>query len=345
MTHIERDVSLAPLTTLGLGGAAKRFTRVFELAELRQALHAAGDDPVLILGGGSNLVVRDTGFPGLVIQLAIDKMRLVSDRKTAVVSVSAGVVWDAFVAQMVGAGYAGLECMSGIPGLVGATPMQNVGAYGQEVSDTILFVRALDRETGDIVELDNAACELAYRTSRFRGTHAGRFVIVEVVFGLAQSRTSAPIKYPELSKALGIADGGVAPLAAVRDTVIRLRRGKGMVVDPGDPESRSAGSFFTNPIVDAATVAQLGTRVVATFPSWPAPGGHTKLAAGWLIERAGFAKGYTRGRVGISHKHALALVNRGGGTATELLDLAREIQEGVFDKLGIALHPEPIIVG
>jgi UDP-N-acetylmuramate dehydrogenase len=342
---IERDVPLAPRTTLGLGGNAKRFARATELAELREALAAAGDEPVLILGGGSNLVVRDSGFPGLVISVAIDKLGFVTDRKTAVVSVSAGVVWDDFVAQMVSAGYVGLECMSGIPGLVGATPMQNVGAYGQEVGDTILFVRALDRETGEIVEIDNAGCRFAYRTSMFRGTHAGRFVIVEVVFRLEHGKASAPIKYPELSKALGIADGDRAPLAAVRDTVIRLRRGKGMVVDPGDPESRSAGSFFTNPIVDAAAVAQLRARVNGTFPSWPALDNKTKLAAGWLIERAGFAKGYTRGRVGISHKHALALVNRGGGTATELLDLAREIQDGVHERLGIALHPEPIIVG
>lgn len=347
MISIERDISLAPLTTLGLGGRAQRFVRVMHLDELRDAIGQAGSDPILFLGGGSNLVVRDGGFAGLVIQLGIDKVRVNKTSmksRDAVVVASAGVVWDDFVAQMIAAGYAGLECLSGIPGMVGATPMQNVGAYGQEVSGTIQFVRALDRATGDVVEIDGRDCGFGYRTSRFRGDD--RYVIVEVGFALKSSPASAPIQYAELSKALGIAEGERAPLARVRDTVIRLRRGKGMVVDPGDPESRSAGSFFTNPIVDPPTRAAFEARLGgATYPSWPADGGHTKLAAGWLIERAGFEKGYTRGRVGISHKHALALVNRGGGTATELLALAREIQDGVRDRLGIELHPEPIIVG
>jgi UDP-N-acetylmuramate dehydrogenase len=341
---IERDVSLAPFTTLGLGGPARRFCRVFEIAQLRDALREAGDEPVMILGGGSNLVVRDSGFPGLVIQLAIDKVQVIAAQSHAVATVGAGVKWDDFVAQTISAGYAGLECLSGIPGLVGATPMQNVGAYGQEVGDTIQFVRALDRTTGEVVEISAADCGFRYRHSRFRGDD--RFVIVEVVFGLRRSRASMPIQYAELSKSLGISNGDVAPLSLVRETVIRLRRGKGMVVDPGDPESRSAGSFFTNPIVDADTRAAFEARLEgATYPSWPAEDGKTKLAAGWLIERAGFRKGYTRGHVGISHKHALALVNRGGGTATELLDLAKEIQDGVRAKLSIELHPEPIIVG
>ncbi len=344
---IEHDVSLAPYTTLGLGGRAKRFVRVLHLDELRDALAAAGDDPVLFLGGGSNLVVRDSGFPGLVIQLGIDKVRVTKTSmraRDAVVVASAGVVWDDFVAEMIAAGYAGLECLSGIPGLVGATPMQNVGAYGQEVADTIVFVRALDRQTGDVVEIDGKDCGFGYRTSRFRGSD--RHVIVEVGFALASNKLSAPIKYAELAKALGIPEGERAPLQLVRDTVIRLRRGKGMVLDPDDPESRSAGSFFTNPIVDEPTRIGFESRLGgAKYPSWPASGGMTKLAAGWLIERAGFAKGYTRGRVGISHKHALALVNRGGGTATELLALAQEIQDGVAERLGVALHPEPIIVG
>ncbi len=337
---LEHDVSLARYTTLGVGGPAKRFVRVQHLDELRDAIAAAGNDPLLVLGGGSNLVVRDSGFPGLVIQLAIDEVRV----DGSLVVASAGVVWDDFVARMIAAGHAGLECLSGIPGLVGATPMQNVGAYGQEVSETIAFVRALDRETGDVVEIAGRDCGFGYRSSRFRGSD--RHVIVEVGFALAASQHSAPIRYAELAKALAIAEGERAPLQLVRDTVISLRRGKGMVLDPGDPESRSAGSFFTNPIVDAATRAAFESRLDgAKYPSWPAGDGLTKLAAGWLIERAGFSKGYARGNVGISHKHALALVNRGGGTATELLALAQEIQDGVQERLGIALHPEPIIVG
>jgi len=345
--EIARDVSLASHTTLGVGGPAKRFVRVMHLDELRDAIAAAGDDPILFLGGGSNLVVRDSGFPGLVIQLGIDKVFVNKTSlrgRDAVVVATAGVVWDRLVADMVAAGYAGLECLSGIPGCVGATPMQNVGAYGQEVADTIAFVRALDRTTGDVVEIEGKDCAFGYRTSRFRDRD--RHVIVEVGFALQASKLSCPIKYAELANALGIAEGERAPLERVRDTVIRLRRGKGMVLDPADLDSRSAGSFFTNPIVDAPTLRAFEARLRGVrYPSWPAGDGRTKLAAGWLIERAGFSKGYRRGNVGISHKHALALINRGGGTATELLALAAEIQDGVRERLGIELHPEPIIVG
>ncbi len=337
--RIEHDVPLAAHTTLGVGGPAKRFARVVDLGELRDAIAAAGDDPILFLGGGSNLVIRDAGFAGLVIQLAIDTLHV----QRGVVIASAGAPWDRFVEEMIGRGYTGLECLSGIPGCVGATPMQNVGAYGQEVSDTIAFVRALDRTTGEVVEIAGRDCAFGYRSSRFRGSD--RHVILEVGFALTKDPRSAPIKYLELAKALGIGEGERAPLQLVRDTVIRLRRGKGMVVDAADPDSRSAGSFFTNPVVDDATRQRFEARLDgATYPSWPAGDGLTKLAAGWLIERAGFTKGYTRGHVGISHKHALALVNRGGGTATELLALAQEIQDGVRDRLGVDLHPEPIIV-
>ncbi len=336
---IEHDVPLAPLTTLGVGGPAKRFVRVTTLSELREAIAAAGADPILFLGGGSNLVIRDAGFAGLVIQLGIDEV----SKTREVVIASAGVPWDRFVEEMIGLGYTGLECLSGIPGCVGATPMQNVGAYGQEVSDTIAFVRALDRTTGELVEIAGGDCAFGYRSSRFRGDD--RYVIVEVGFALRKDALSAPIIYAELAKALGIAEGERAPLELVRDTVIRLRRAKGMVVDPADPDSRSAGSFFTNPIVDDATRQRFEARLDgATYPSWPAGDRLTKLAAGWLIERAGFTKGYARGRVGISHKHALALVNRGGGTATELLALAQEIRDRVCERLGVELHPEPIIV-
>jgi UDP-N-acetylmuramate dehydrogenase len=343
---VAHDAPLAPLTTLGLGGPARRLVRVTGIDELREALalaEAAGD-PVLVLGGGSNLVIGDAGWPGLVIQLAIDGVRVRMHEGFAVVSAFAGVAWDAFVAQVVDAGLAGVECLSGIPGLVGATPIQNVGAYGQEVADTIVLVRALDRTTGEVVTLAPADCRFAYRTSAFKGS--ARWIVIEVRFRLARDPDGGPIHYPELARALGLADGGRAPIAAVRRTVLALRGDKGMVVDPADPESRSAGSFFMNPVVDDAALAALAARLGpdVAFPRFAAPDGKTKLSAAWLIERAGFAKGYTVGRVGISRKHALALVNRGGATAGELLALAREIQDGVRTRLGVELTPEPVVV-
>ncbi|HUJ62715.1 MAG TPA: UDP-N-acetylmuramate dehydrogenase [Kofleriaceae bacterium] len=326
-----RDVPLAPRTTLGIGGPARRLVQIEDERELREVL--ASDRDVLVLGGGSNLVVGDAGFPGTVIQLA---MRDVRFAEHGAVFAQAGAVWDDLVAAAIDAGLAGLECMSGIPGLVGATPMQNVGAYGQEVSDTITSVRAYDRDAGEVVEYANAACGFGYRTSAFRGS--ARWIVLGVAFALEPSELSRPIRYAELARALGIREGERAPLPVVRDAVIALRRGKGMVIDPGDPESRSAGSFFTNPIV-------AGELAPAGAPSWPQPDGRVKLSAAWLIERAGFAKGHARGRAAISRKHALALVNRGGATAAELLALAREIQDGVRDRFGIELSPEPVIVG
>jgi len=332
--RIEADVPLAPLTTLGIGGPARRLATLESLPDIVDALKT--DEHLLVLGGGSNLVVGDAGWDGLVARIALPGVAIDGD----IVTVGAGIVWDELVAQMVDEGFAGLECMSGIPGLVGATPMQNVGAYGQEVADTIRLVRAVDRQTRAQVEFRPDECDFGYRTSRFKGSD--RWIITEVTFELARRATALPIRYPELAKALG---GSDVPLAEVRKTVIELRRGKGMVLDPADPESRSAGSFFMNPIVDAAALAALEAKVGPGMPRFPAPDGKTKLSAGWLIERAGFAKGYTVGRVGISRKHALALVNRGGATAAELLALAGEIQDGVRQRLGVELVPEPVIVG
>lgn len=342
--QIVHDAPLAARTTLGLGGPARRLARVESVGELQEALAAASGDPVLVLGGGSNLVVRDGGWPGLAIQIAIPGVTMRDDGDHALVSVAAGVAWDDFVAQVVEARLVGVECLSGIPGLAGATPMQNVGAYGQEVADTIALVRVLDRRTGAIETFEPAACGFAYRTSVFKGSE--RWIVLEVSFRFARGADSAPIEYPELARALGVTEGGRAPLAEVRRTVIELRRGKGMVVDAGDPESRSAGSFFMNPIVDSAAAAALVAQY-PQMPKFPAPDGKTKLAAGWLIERAGFVKGYApgAGRVGISKKHALALVNRGGATTGELLALAAEIQAGVRARLGVELVPEPVIVG
>ncbi len=332
-------ISLADHTTLGVGGPARRFVRVEHVVELRKALAEAESrgEAVLVLGGGSNRLVGDAGWPGVVIQLGIMGIEI----DDPYVAVGAGIVWDDFVAQMVEAGRAGIECLSGIPGLVGATPMQNVGAYGQEVADTIVRVHALDRQTGQLVDFTNEQCQFAYRSSMFKGN--ARYIIVEVEFELPKSERSKPLTYAELTKSLGAER---APLRDVRERVIQLRRGKGMVVDASDPDSRSAGSFFMNPIVDAAAVEALATKVAAgtAIPQWAQPDGRVKLSAGWLIERAGFVKGYTRGRAGISSKHALALVNRGGATAEEVLALAREIQDGVRTTLGIELHPEPVIV-
>lgn len=342
----EHGVALAPRTTLGIGGPARRLVRIGSVDELREALRdadAAGE-PVLVLGGGSNLVVSDAGWAGLVISMGIDEVSIVEAGDHATVTGGAGVVWDTFVAQIVDAGLAGCECLAGIPGLVGATPMQNVGAYGQEVSDTITRVRVLDRTTGELVDMAPAECRFAYRSSVFKGSR--RWIVVEVELRLRRSEMSMPIKYAELAKSLGVPEGWTAPLSLVRERVIELRRAKGMVVDVADPDSRSAGSFFMNPIVDVQTLSAIESQlpVGTTMPKFAAAGGKTKLSAAWLIERAGFTKGFARGRVGISTKHALALVNRGGATATELLAFAREIQDGVRSKLGIELHPEPVIL-
>jgi UDP-N-acetylmuramate dehydrogenase len=329
-------VQLAALTTLGIGGPARRLVEVATVGELEEAL--AIDQRVLVLGGGSNLVIGDRGFSGTVIRLAMPDVHVREHDGFAMVSAFAGACWDDFVAQMIDAKLAGVECLSGIPGHAGATPMQNVGAYGQEVADTIVLVRAYDRERREVVSFEPAACQFQYRSSVFRGS--ARWIVLEVRFRLERSAESLPIRYGELARALGVAEGARAPLAEVRHTVIELRRGKGMVIDANDPESRSAGSFFTNPIVDAAAAQRLPVEA----PRWPQPDGRIKLSAAWLIEHSGFAKGFTQGRVGISRKHALALVNRGGASAQELLALARSIQARVFAGHAIALAIEPVVV-
>lgn len=343
--NIAHNVALAPRTTLGLGGPARRLASVANVDELVEALRSAEatSERVLVLGGGSNVVISDAGWDGLVIEPAMSAIRIDADQDTAVVSAGAGVPWDDFVAQMVDSDLAGIECLSGIPGKVGATPMQNVGAYGQEVANTIASVRAYDRETGAVTAFAPAECAFAYRSSAFRGST--RWIIVEVQFRLSRGAESAPLRYPELVRALDIPIGGCAPLSATRDAVIALRRSKGMVVDPNDPDSRSAGSFFTNPMVDLTTLASLQSKFAdLAIPHWPMADGCAKLSAAWLIERAGFAKGLVRGGVGISTKHSLALINRGRGTTAELLALAAEIQGAVLRAFGIALVPEPVVV-
>jgi UDP-N-acetylmuramate dehydrogenase len=319
-------VELAALTTLRLGGPAASFIEVYEEAELTEAAR----DAALVMAGGSNLVIADTGVEGKVVRIATRGI----ERNGATLTVAAGEDWDALVAACVEQGLQGFECLSGIPGSVGATPIQNVGAYGQEVAETIESVRVFDRRTGEIVGMTPEDCRFEYRSSVFK--YHDRRIVLSVTFRLRESDVSGPLRYAELATALGVKIGATAPLIDVREAVLRLRRRKGMVIDRDDPDSVSAGSFFTNPILEAAPDGA---------PAWPEPDGRVKTSAAWLIEQAGFRKGYGNGRVGISTKHTLALVNRGGATTAELMALAHEIAAGVEDRFGIALHPEPVLVG
>jgi len=333
---------LADLTTLRLGGPARRLVTVRAEDELVRTVRALDDagEPLLILGGGSNVVVADAGFDGTVVH--VQTRGVAADGAT--LTVQAGEPWDVLVARTVAEGLAGIECLSGIPGSTGATPIQNVGAYGQEVAQTIEAVRVLDRRTGHVTELGPDECAFRYRSSAFKGRDDR--VVLAVRFRLRRGSVGEPIAYAELAAKLGVAVGERAELRAVRDAVLELRRGKGMVVDPADPESVSAGSFFTNPILDAEAFAALAQRTAPdTPPSWPEPDGRVKTSAAWLIARAGFERGFTRGRVGISRKHTLALVNRGGATTAELVALAREIAAGVQRAFGVTLVPEPVFVG
>jgi UDP-N-acetylmuramate dehydrogenase len=327
-------VLLSDYTTLGLGGPAEGFVEATSEEELVAAVRGA-DAPVLVLAGGSNLVVADDGFPGTVVRVATRGI----EREGDVLHVAAGEAWDDVVAHTVAEGLAGIEALSGIPGSTGATPIQNVGAYGQEVSDTIVSVRALDRRSGEVVDLAPQDCGFAYRSSAFK-RDPERFVVLRVSFALRDDGGRArPVRYGELARAVG-EDPSVRE---VRDAVLALRRGKGMVLDPEDADTRSAGSFFTNPILDAGAAARLPDDA----PRFPQDdGAHVKTSAAWLIDHAGFAKGYGNPRgIAISSKHVLALTNRGEGTAAELVALAREIVAGVEGAFGITLRPEPVFAG
>ena len=358
MPPVRAQVRLAGLTTLGVGGPARRFVRASTDAQLIAAVRAADGqgEPLLILGGGSNLVIADGGFPGTVVQVATRGIGHSADPggPAAVrLTVAAGEDWDGVVASCVAAGLAGLECLSGIPGLTGATPIQNVGAYGQEVAELISTVRVYDRVTGAERELAGADCGFGYRTSLFKQDRSGRLVVLGVTFRLARGELSGPVRYAELARALGVPDGGQAPLGAVRAAVLGLRQGKGMVIDPADPDSRSAGSFFTNPVLDDAQFAAL-EKIVAErsggaavpIPQFPAGPGQVKVPAAWLIGQAGFHKGDVGpGGARISAKHTLALVNAGGATAADIAGLARQIRDQVRDVLGVELACEPVLVG
>ena len=339
---VRSGVPLAELTTLRLGGPARVLVEAGTATELVEAVRSADErgEPMLLVGGGSNLVVGDSGWPGTVVLVRSRGVAVEADGDTRTLTVEAGEPWDDLVARAVAEGWAGIEALSGIPGLVGATPVQNVGAYGQEVAETITRVDAYDRELAAVRELAPADCRFGYRDSLFK--HTDRYVVIRAVFALTASDKSGPLRYAELAGTVG----EVASLAEVREAVLDLRRGKGMVVDAADPDTWSAGSFFTNPVLDPAALAAFEARLApgTSYPSWPAPGGR-KLSAAWLIDRAGFAKGYGAGAVRISTKHTLALTNRGGATTADLLALAGEVQTGVLEAYGVRLVNEPVLVG
>jgi len=342
---------LARYTTLGLGGPARDFvtaTTDEEVVAAVQAADAAGD-PVLVLGGGSNLVIADEGFPGTVVHVATTGVSYERLGGGVEVTVAAGENWDDIVAATVAEGLAGLECLSGIPGRAGATPIQNVGAYGQEVAEAITSVRVLDRLTKTVTSLPNDLCHFAYRTSMFK-SGSGRYVVLGVTFGLHDEKLSRPVRYAELAAQLGVENGDRVPCADARAAVLTIRGRKGMVISPDDPDSRSAGSFFTNPVVDLGHLARIESvaadRGLGPVPRFAAGDGLVKVPAAWLIERSGFGKGYgTPGGARVSAKHTLALVNGGAATTNTLLDLAREIVAGVRAAFGVTLEPEPILVG
>ncbi|HTN24493.1 MAG TPA: UDP-N-acetylmuramate dehydrogenase [Solirubrobacteraceae bacterium] len=346
--------ALSDLTTLRLGGPARRMLAATSDDELLAAVRDADDagEPLLLLAGASNVVVADDGFDGTVVRVATRGAEQLQRSDGRVwLEVAAGEDWDPFVASCVAGGLAGVEALSGIPGSVGATPIQNVGAYGQEVADVVVAVRALDRTTGEIHELDAETCLFDYRTSVFKRDPA-RWAVLRVTFALERSGLSEPVRYAELARRLGVEVGARAPLSDVRRAVLELRRGKGMVLDPADPDTVSAGSFFTNPILRERDFAAFGARVAERLgadvapPAWPAGERRVKTSAAWLIERAGFARGYGRpDGIAISSKHTLALCNRGDGTTAELVALAREIAAGVDEAFGVALVPEPVFVG
>ncbi|HEY1179218.1 MAG TPA: UDP-N-acetylmuramate dehydrogenase [Phytomonospora sp.] len=339
-----RDVyppRLAEYTTLGLGGDAAKLIEAESSDDVVAAVRSV-TGPLLVLAGGSNVVVADEGFAGTVVLLRTRGIDVTATEGGVLARVAAGHGWDEFVARAVGEGWSGIECLSGVPGSAGATPIQNVGAYGQEVSETITEVTVYDRALDRVEAYSPERCRFAYRGSVFK--HDDRYVVLDVTFRLRTSPESGPLRYAETARALGVEAGGTAPLGLVRETVLGLRRGKGMVLDPADPDSRSVGSFFVNPVLSAADFEALVARAGTEPPRWP-DGERVKTSAAWLIQHAGFEKGYGRDGVAISGKHTLALTNRGDGTTAALLDLAAEIRDGVRKAFDVVLRPEPVLVG
>jgi UDP-N-acetylmuramate dehydrogenase len=334
---------LADLTTLRLGGAPRRLVHARTEAELLTAVREADDagTPLLLLAGGSNLVVGDDGFDGTVVRIETAGVDVAADTcGGAFVTVAAGEGWDTLVARAVDRGWVGIEALSGIPGSVGATPIQNVGAYGQEVADTVASVRTWDRVDRAQRTFAASDCGFGYRSSRFK-REPDRFVVLAVTFQFRLGELSEQVRYAELARALGVQVGDRALTSEVRDAVLRLRRGKGMVLDEGDHDTWSAGSFFTNPVLEPEAARGLP----GDAPRWEQPDGSVKTSAAWLIEHAGFGKGYGTDRVSLSGKHTLALTNRGHASTADLLALAAEVRAGVAEKYGVLLVNEPVLVG
>jgi UDP-N-acetylmuramate dehydrogenase len=333
--------TLNKYTSLRVGGPAKSIINVATEAEIVAAIEAAGDSPILIIGGGSNVLISDQGFDGTVIHIANNQAESEVDACSgATLTIGAGENWDEFVATTISRGFAGLETLSGIPGTVGAAPIQNIGAYGHEVSEFITRVRTYDREAKAIKTFTNSECEFEYRNSIFKRT-PGRYIVLSVQFQIRRGETSTPITYAELAKKLGVEVGEKAPVVDVRRAVMELRAAKGMLLNPDDKDSWSAGSFFTNPIISVEIASQLPEGA----PKWPLADGRVKTSAAWLIEHSGIDKGHAHGGARVSTKHVLALTNTGDATATELVELAREVRASVQAKFGITLEPEVNLVG
>jgi UDP-N-acetylmuramate dehydrogenase len=343
--RIQENVALAPLTTLGIGGPARYFVHASSEDVVLDAIQFAGDRnlPMFVLGGGSNLLVADRGFPGLVVKIGLTGIEWETDRERAIVRVGAGEEWDRFVALCVDRDLAGVECLSGIPGSVGGTPVQNVGAYGQEVSEVLVSVHAYDRHTDSIVELSRDDCRFTYRTSLFNTTAKDRYIVLGVTYSLIRHGEPA-IRYPDVQREFE-GKAGRPTLAEVQQAVRRIRARKAMLIVESDPDCRSAGSFFKNPILTEQQFAELQTAAGPGVPRYPARPGKVKTAAAWLIEQAGFSKGYSLGPAALSSKHTLALINKGGATAEDIVRLAREIRSRVEKKFGIRLTPEPVFLG
>jgi UDP-N-acetylmuramate dehydrogenase len=346
--QILENIPLAPYTTLKVGGPARYFVAAHKEDEILEALAYAREHSleVFVLGGGSNLVVADAGWPGLVLKISISGINTATQNRKVLFTAGAGENWDDLVAHSVKQNCAGIECMSGIPGTVGGTPVQNVGAYGQEVAETITTVRVFDTAAGDVHEMSNRECGFYYRTSIFNSSQKGRYIVTQVSYALTPGGIPR-IEYADLKKYFASA-GSTPTLSQVRDAVRQIRASKAMLITPNDENSRSAGSFFKNPIVSPLEydrIASLPQCRDQQPPKYPAPEGQVKISAAWLVERAGFHKGFGNGRVGISSKHTLAIVNRGGATAAEIVQFKNKVQEGVFNVFGVQLHPEPVFVG
>lgn len=348
--NIQQNIPLAPLTTLQVGGPARYFVEARTESDVQETLAYARERslPLFVLGGGSNLVVADAGWPGLVLKVSVPGVEFAGDGDSVVFCAGAGENWDQFVALAVEKNCAGVECLSGIPGTVGGTPVQNVGAYGQEVSQTIFRVRALEIASGKVRELDNGACGFSYRASIFNTTQRESHIVLKVAYRLKQHGLPT-VAYADVKK-LFAGSPAHPNLQQVRDAVRAIRHSKAMLLVRGDDDCRSAGSFFKNPLVskgEADRVRLLAEQRVPekALPQYPAQDGQVKLAAAWLVEQAGFNKGYSRGPVGISRKHSLAIVNRGDATAKDIVAFKNEVQTKVSDLWGVKLEPEPVFVG